>query len=378
MDDNAIYTALAKGETVNLAYADMLKNLAFDGSLQSLKDIDWLLSAIKNADNSHENAPTRLQKEELIAFLARYSGRVWVQAMGVSEGSVSFMPAGKNSPDILALCQNLRMNVSRPLQARLFGTLANPVLGEDGKPAQDSIYWAVVAEAERGAKILQSADDTQTEMPNTSRKLGLPKIGKKSDTPAPTIEKKVDRRAQVTAVDLLSEARQDLADIPIEEPHRENWQKAWHYLTQFSKITTPSAAQIQMAERAKASLAKLAEHGNLSAHLAQSVLALEQNDAKNAFLHAQSGANAGDARAQKLLSKLYYQGYGCERDTDAAELWLSKAAENGHEGAKVVKSQFAHIQSLRAEQQDERKKDRYYLTAFLIVLAVMVLLVVLL
>ncbi|WP_352338063.1 tetratricopeptide repeat protein [Psychrobacter sp. 16-MNA-CIBAN-0192] len=87
-------------------------------------------------------------------------------------------------------------------------------------------------------------------------------------------------------------------------------------------------------------------------------------------------ASANDSRAQRLLSKLYYQGVGVSQDMDAGKLWLEQAAKNGHPEAATVIAQWQQAQALISVQQKEQHSiKRYQLLIAAIAIAALLLII---
>lgn len=74
----------------------------------------------------------------------------------------------------------------------------------------------------------------------------------------------------------------------------------------------------------------------------------------------EQAANAQDSRAQRLLSRLYYQGVGVEQDMDRGKYWLEQAAENGHPEAITINKQWQQAQLLIETQKQEQHSFKRY------------------
>ena len=73
-------------------------------------------------------------------------------------------------------------------------------------------------------------------------------------------------------------------------------------------------------------------------------------------------ANKQDSRAQRFLSKMYYQGVGVPQDITNGKYWLEQAAKNGHIEATDVVAQWQQGQTLiTARKQEEHSFKRYQL-----------------
>ena len=84
-------------------------------------------------------------------------------------------------------------------------------------------------------------------------------------------------------------------------------------------------------------------------------------------------ADLGFFRAQYALALLYMEGYGVEKDLDAAELWAQKAADQGYEAAAKLVKELQEKQSAAAdalalginfyEQENYEQAVRHFRTA---------------
>ena len=89
-------------------------------------------------------------------------------------------------------------------------------------------------------------------------------------------------------------------------------------------------------------------------------------------------ASKNDSRAQRLLSKMYYQGVGVVQDIDTGKYWLEQAAENGHAEAASVVGQWQQAQALITTQKQEQHSMKRYqlLFAAILVVAILILIIV--
>lgn len=71
-------------------------------------------------------------------------------------------------------------------------------------------------------------------------------------------------------------------------------------------------------------------------------------------------ADKQDIRAQRLLSKMYYQGIGVPQDINNGQHWLEQAAKNGHEEAAELVAQWQKAQALITTQQQEQHSIKRY------------------
>ncbi|WP_367108645.1 tetratricopeptide repeat protein [uncultured Psychrobacter sp.] len=94
---------------------------------------------------------------------------------------------------------------------------------------------------------------------------------------------------------------------------------------------------------------------------------------KKAANHA---ADSKDSRAQRLLSKMYYQGIGVPQDIESGKYWLEQAAANGHDEAAQVIASLQQAQLLITTKQAEQHSiKRYQLLIAAIVIGALLLLI---
>lgn len=87
-------------------------------------------------------------------------------------------------------------------------------------------------------------------------------------------------------------------------------------------------------------------------------------------------ANQKDSRAQRLLSKMYYQAVGVPQDMNNGKYWLEQAAENGHLEATKLMAQWQQAQTLiTTRQQEEHSFKRYQILIAAIVVGALLLIV---
>lgn len=199
---------------------------------------------------------------------------------------------------------------------------------------------------------------------------------------------------------LFAEAYQDLVDMSLPSDSNESYQQAAKVLTQFDNYINEALSKGQTLEQIhfndtqknarKTALQQLIvlikNHNHSGAMLRMALYCFEgrgmAQDTKKALALVTQAANMQDARAQKLLSRLYYQGFEVGNDVIKAdpqmgEYWLKKAADNGHEDAKKVCAYINQVQILKDDYQAQANLDKRY-GIMLMVVAVIVVLVLLL
>ena len=88
-------------------------------------------------------------------------------------------------------------------------------------------------------------------------------------------------------------------------------------------------------------------------------------------------ASKNDSRAQRLLSKMYYQGVGVMQDLKVGKYWLEQAAENGHIEAVSLMTQWQQAQALISNQKQEQHSLKRYQLLFAVIIVIALLIIIL-
>ena len=147
-----------------------------------------------------------------------------------------------------------------------------------------------------------------------------------------------------------------------------------------------SESHLAAKQQALLTLQEAAQAGNSAAmlHLAMyellgEGLAVDKGAATASGVEwVKQAASKNDSRAQRLLSKMYYQGVGVAQDIDTGKYWLEQAAENGHAEAASVVGQWQQAQALITTQKQEQHSMKRYqlLFAAILVVAILILIIV--
>lgn len=147
-----------------------------------------------------------------------------------------------------------------------------------------------------------------------------------------------------------------------------------------------SESHLAAKQQALLTLQEAAQAGNSAAmlHLAMyellgEGLAVDKGAATASGVEwVKQAASKNDSRAQRLLSKMYYQGVGVAQDIDTGKYWLEQAAENGHAEATSVVGQWQQAQALITTQKQEQHSMKRYqlLFATILVVAILILIIV--
>jgi len=71
-------------------------------------------------------------------------------------------------------------------------------------------------------------------------------------------------------------------------------------------------------------------------------------------------ASKDDSRAQRFLSKMYYQGIGVTQDIENGQYWLTQAAKHGHAEAADLVAHWQQTQDLMSTQKREQHSIKRY------------------
>ncbi|KRG34115.1 MULTISPECIES: tetratricopeptide repeat protein [unclassified Psychrobacter] len=145
-----------------------------------------------------------------------------------------------------------------------------------------------------------------------------------------------------------------------------------------SHLTTKKQALLTLQEAAHAGNSAAMLHLAMYELLGEG-LAVDKGAAKASGVEwVKQAASKNDSRAQRLLSKMYYQGVGVAQDIDTGKYWLDQAAENGHAEAASVVGQWQQAQALITTQKHEQHSMKRYqlLFAAILVVAILILIIV--
>ena len=127
-----------------------------------------------------------------------------------------------------------------------------------------------------------------------------------------------------------------------------------------------------------------AEDGNTAAMLrlamyellGEGLTADSDNQKKSGVDWVNQAASKNDSRAQRLLSKMYYQGVGVSQDIDSGKYWLEQAADNGHAEAANLVKQWQQAEMLLTTQKQEQHSTKRYQLLIGAIIAVALLIIV--
>ncbi|MGE6473553.1 tetratricopeptide repeat protein [Psychrobacter sp. NPDC078631] len=127
-----------------------------------------------------------------------------------------------------------------------------------------------------------------------------------------------------------------------------------------------------------------AEDGNTAAMLrlamyellGEGLTADSDNQKKSGVEWVNQAASKNDSRAQRLLSKMYYQGVGVSQDIDSGKYWLEQAADNGHTEAANLVQQWQQAEMLLTTQKQEQHSTKRYQLLIGAIIAVALLIII--
>ena len=201
----------------------------------------------------------------------------------------------------------------------------------------------------------------------------------------------------IVTPEMFTQLLTELDDIEVEQTAgKSEYQQACKILDQFERQIAKQRkprAQVMFSEshqrarqHALELLIKAATAGNTTAMarlamyelLGEGLIADKNESQAEGVDWLKKAASAKDSRAQRLLSKLYYQGVGVPQDIDSGKLWLEQAAKNGHPEAAMVMAQWQQAQALISVQQKEQHSLKRYqlLIAAIVVSAVLLIIFV--
>lgn len=198
-----------------------------------------------------------------------------------------------------------------------------------------------------------------------------------------------------STADLFTQLLNELDEIEvIQTTGKQEYQDACKILNQFeqhiAKQQKPRAevhfsTEHQIARKhALSLLQQSADTGNTAAMLRLAmydILGEGLIDNTEASIEAgvdrtKQAASKNDSRAQRLLSKMYYQGVGVAQDINNGKYWLEQAAENGHVEAAELMVKWKQAEALMTtNKQEQNSIQRYQLLIGGIVLLALLLII---
>ena len=422
-----------------MAYEAELHHCTLDESLASLQRIDTLLSQIRRdmIKSGTWDETTLLADERyrnFMVFLAFYAGRVLAQQWQYTPHWFGDFELRKRYPALPLLTDEFYQHMAvvyrndvedtdkpnatdslffalEPIGLRLFGHIDRPFQAVQGSQVASGLYQAVSARLPNAidgnnalpiAAVMKSATEEVAEIVATQHSsqyiepLAQTAPVKSSQTESDTIAIKPAVKEAPTP-ELFSQLLIELDEIEVPQiAGKTEYEQARKVLDQFEQhIAKQEKPRAQVAfsqqhltakQQALLKLQDAAHAGNSAAMLR---LAMYELLGEGISTDKVTGMEAGaewvkqaasknDSRAQRLLSKLYYQGFGVPQDMTNGKYWLEQAAENGHAEAASLVSQWQQAQALISTQKQEQHSLKRYqlLFAVIIVVAILIFIIV--
>lgn len=266
---------------------------------------------------------------------------------------------------------------------------------EVGVEAEHKKADAVLTDSKSG--LAPSAiSDTVTELqarvvPSESEspiKPELTKVAQQPTTPTSSVK-------STSTPEMFAQLLIELDEIAVPQPTGDmQYQQARKILDQFerhiAKQSKPrrqvifSDNHIAAKKKAMLILQAAAKDGNTAAMLrlamyellGEGLTADSDNSKKSGVEWVNQAASKNDSRAQRLLSKMYYQGVGVSQDIDSGKYWLEQAADNGHAEAANLVQQWQQAQVLMTTQKQEQHSTKRYQLLFGAIIVVALLIIV--
>ncbi|MGP9687893.1 tetratricopeptide repeat protein [Psychrobacter sp. AOP22-C1-C5] len=184
--------------------------------------------------------------------------------------------------------------------------------------------------------------------------------------------------------------------IVVQTAHNTEYQQACDVLDQFerhiAKQDKPrmqivfSESHLAAKKQALLKLQRAANAGNTAAMLRLAMYQLlgegltvdDIAEKESGAEWVKQAASKDDSRAQRLLSKMYYQGVGVAQDIENGQYWLTQAAKNGHVEAADLVVHWQQAQELISTQKQEQHSIKRYqiLLGAVTVIAILILFLV--
>ncbi|MEN8624476.1 tetratricopeptide repeat protein [Psychrobacter proteolyticus] len=243
----------------------------------------------------------------------------------------------------------------------------------------------------------------QPAMPDTVTELQTSVVPPESGNPIkPELTKVVQPIARPTSSvkntstpEMFTQLLVELDEIAVPQPTGDvQYQQARKVLDQFeqhiAKQDKPrrqvifSDDHIAAKNKALLLLQAAAKDGNTAAMLRLAMYELldegltagSDNQKKSGVEWVNQAASKNDSRAQRLLSKMYYQGVGVSQDIGSGRYWLEQAADNGHAEAANLVQQWQQAEMLLTTQKQEQHSTKRYQLLIGAIIAVALLIII--
>ncbi|MDN3453278.1 MULTISPECIES: sel1 repeat family protein [unclassified Psychrobacter] len=302
--------------------------------------------------------------------------------------------AAKNS-DIITHIDNVKtIDSHQPVKQEWLNeaSTATPALKTFSQP--DSQNQQVLSKETPRTENDEPVKDTASEQAIPSQlSKNLPK--KLSKQPLISPESLASFSKDVPTPEMFTQLLVELDEIEVAQTSGQTeYQQAHKVLAQFERHIAKQdkpRAQINFAahhlatkKQALLTLQAAAQTGNTAAMLRLAMYELlgegftvdERADAESGTEWVKQAASKNDCRAQRLLSKMYYQGVGVAQEITTGKYWLEQAAENGHAEATSLVQQWQKAEVLMTTQKQEQHSTKRYQLLFGVVTVVALLILI--
>ena len=328
-------------------------------------------------------------------FIAVQGGQV---ASGLYQAVSARLPMASNNHPSVNTSQNDKLNITSNIDSKVGLSTSK----------MESHYQPVAASKASLIKqnITVTPADTLNKTASDEATFNEPVFNEQSSQPKPEQSKAESLLTQTKLVasikpsptpEIFSQLLIELDEI--EQPQtagNAEYQQACKVLEQFEQHIAKQSkprAQVSFSEKhlaaKKQALLKLQEAAHAGNTAAMLRLAMYELLAEGLAADKTTGTEAGvelvkqaaskdDSRAQRLLSKMYYQGVGAAQDINNGKYWLEQAAKNGHVEAASLVAQWQQAQALMTTKKQEQHSIKRYqlLLAAVLVMAVLILIFV--
>ena len=254
----------------------------------------------------------------------------------------------------------------------------------------------VIADTETASAIATTSETSMSAAPLPVENHVRPELSEVNEVTSPVTKSIASAKTSPTP-EMFTQLLVELDEIEVPQTVGvAEYQKACKVLDQFeqhiAKQDKPrsqivfSNDHIEAKNKALQTLQVAAETGNTAAMLrlamyqllGEGLTADNESDKKVAVDWVKQAASKNDSRAQRLLSKLYYQGVGVPQDMTNGKYWLEQASDNGHMEAANLVRQWEQAQALITTQKQEQHSTKRYQLLFgaVILIALLILIIV--
>ncbi|OLF39386.1 MULTISPECIES: tetratricopeptide repeat protein [unclassified Psychrobacter] len=406
-----------------IAYEEQLHECQLDESLASLQRVDTLILQIrrdlsKTKDQSEGLNEVALLTDEryrnLLLFMAFYAGRVLAHQWQSEPHWYGQFELKKRFDTLPLIADDFYQSMAvvyedhsdnnaniffalEPIGLRLFGHIDRQFQAVQGGQIASGLYQAVNARLPQANNIASKTLD-KAPLERYSKPLDIGQVATLKDKTSEHHQHKaqeVKPLAQAKTPEIFTQLLIELDKIEVPQATgHDDYLQACKILDQFERHIdrqNKPRDQVKFSKRhqvarqqALTRLQNSAESGNTTAMLRLAMYEL-LNEGQIADAEAskvvgtdwvKQAANKKDVRAQRLLSKMYYQGIGVPQEVSSGQYWLEEAAKNGHKEAADLVAKWQQAQTLiTSQKQEQHSIKRYQVLLGVVVLGAILLIV---